>query len=86
MERRQRRQRLEELQQRATPWTNEQWREWAAVAAADILDRGEAFAVGHNPGRPRQSSVIVVGPFGDPTRRELGGRAARAFDGEEVRL
>lgn len=82
MSRRERRIELDGLFHRPTPWTDEMWREWAAVSAADILDRGEAFAVGHAPGKGR-SSVLVTGPFGDPLTREIGSRAARYL--EEVK-
>ena len=58
------------------------WREWAAVSASDILDRGEAFAVGHAAGKGR-SSVLVTGPFGDPLTREIGSRAA--YEVQEVK-
>lgn len=75
MTRRERREELSRLHDRPTPWTDEMWRKWAAVSAADILDRGEAFAVGHAPGKGR-SSVLVTGPFGDPLTREIGSRAA----------
>lgn len=83
--RRRRRETLEALKRRPTPWTDAQWREWAAVAAADVLDRGyarperdpttgrhytdHAFAVGHR--------VLVVGPGWDALAREIGARAAR---------
>ncbi len=75
MTRRERRARLEHLWMRPSPWTDEMWREWAAVSAANILDRGEAFAVGHAPGKG-WSSILVTGPFGDPLTREIGSRAA----------
>ncbi len=75
MTRRERRERLERLVLRPSPWTDEMWREWAEVSASDILDRGGAFAIGHAPGKGR-SSVLVVGPFGDPLSREIGSRAA----------
>lgn len=79
MTRRERRARLETLVERPSPWTDEMWREWAAVSAADILDRGNAFAVGHAPGKGR-SSVLVTGPFGSPLTREIGSRAASEIE------
>lgn len=76
MSRRDRRIQLDHLRTRPSHWTDEMWREWAAVSAADILDRGLAFAVGHAPGKGR-SSVLVTGPFPDPFTREVGSRAAQ---------
>lgn len=78
------------LKHRPTPWNDGQWREWASVQAADILDHGRAgrhpdgtiyldhaFRVGRR--------VLVCGPFNtDTTRLELGGRAADLIELENA--
>lgn len=80
---------LEGLKARPNPWTGEQWREWAAVQAAEVMDRGHAaprqpdgtypmdyaFEIHHNPSKHR-SSTMVVGPGWNAFTHEVGGRAA----------
>lgn len=88
MDRRSRRALLETLKDRPTPWTDAEWREWAAVEAAEIMDRGyarlqrdpvtgnyimdRAFAIG--------SRTIVVGPGWKAFEREIGTRASRFIE------
>lgn len=82
MTRRERREELERLKARPSPWTDEQWREWAAVAAADVLDRGYAAPRQPNGTYPVDRSFavagrcLVVGPGWDAFIREIGSRAA----------
>lgn len=78
-----RRERLEALKARPAPWTDAEWREWAAVAAADVLDRGYARLERDDDGNyliDRAFSVagrtLVVGPGWHTFTREVGSRAA----------
>lgn len=82
MTRRERNQLLEQLKSRPNPWTDEQWREWAAVAAADVMDRGFAAQRQPDGSYPMDYAfavsghTLVVGPGWNALTREIGSRAA----------
>lgn len=77
---------LTRLEARPTPWTDEQWREWASVKAAEIMDRGYAgprLADGTYPmdyAFAVSGHMLTVGPGWNAVRRELGHRAADALE------
>jgi hypothetical protein len=75
-----RRQRIDTLTGRPSPWTFTEWLEWAEAVAADKLARAESFAVhatAHHPDRARVliDQTWIADPETVALRREIGRRA-----------
>lgn len=68
-----------------TPWTFQQWLEWAEWTAVRALRRGEAFGIAAQASHPNRSRVMWDAThFADPIRtalyHEVGGRAMRELE------
>jgi hypothetical protein len=77
-DRAQRRQRIDTLTGRPSPWTFAEWLEWAEAVAADKLARGESFLIAAQASHPNRArsmtETTTAGRYA--FRWEIGARAA----------